>query len=168
MIQVDGELREMNFLTNNITRSAQTIADLDRCRWSIEVFFKKLKRALQLADFLATAIGRSNGRSGPTCWPMCCCGFALTWAGERTASPACFLDPFCPLAKLGTAQPAGSLWDSPFACSSRMAQILSPLLHSTFGFSSIAASNNCRVRRYLLSVVFILGLSCGRRSAAVA
>ena len=51
-IEVDGELREMVFLTNNVTWSAQTIADLYRCRWSIEVFFKELKQTLQLADFL--------------------------------------------------------------------------------------------------------------------
>jgi IS4 transposase len=42
----------MVFLTNNVTWSAQTIADLYRCRWSIEVFFKELKQTLQLADFL--------------------------------------------------------------------------------------------------------------------
>lgn len=52
MVEVDGELREMVFLTNNVTWSAQTIADLYRCRWSIEVFFKELKQTLQLADFL--------------------------------------------------------------------------------------------------------------------
>lgn len=51
-VEVDGELREMTFLTNNVTWSAQTIADLYRCRWSIEVFFKELKQTLQLADFL--------------------------------------------------------------------------------------------------------------------
>jgi len=51
-VEVDGELREMVFLTNNFTWSAQTIADLYRCRWSIEVFFKELKQTLQLADFL--------------------------------------------------------------------------------------------------------------------
>src|SRR5208337_223327 len=39
MVEVDGELRPMVFLTNNVTWSAQTIADLYRCRWSIEVFF---------------------------------------------------------------------------------------------------------------------------------
>ena len=42
----------MVFLTNNLEWSAQTIADLYRCRWSIEVFFKELKQTLQLADFL--------------------------------------------------------------------------------------------------------------------
>jgi hypothetical protein len=52
LVEVDGELREMAFLTNNVEWSAQTIADLYRCRWSIEVFFKELKQTLQLADFL--------------------------------------------------------------------------------------------------------------------
>jgi hypothetical protein len=51
-VEVEGELREMVFLTNNLTWSGQTITDLYRCRWSIEVFFKELKQTLQLADFL--------------------------------------------------------------------------------------------------------------------
>ena len=51
-VEVEGEMREMVFLTNNLEWSAQTIADLYRCRWSIEVFFKELKQTLQLADFL--------------------------------------------------------------------------------------------------------------------
>jgi hypothetical protein len=52
LVEVDGQVRKMMFLTNNFTWSAQTIADLYRCRWSIEVFFKELKQTLQLADFL--------------------------------------------------------------------------------------------------------------------
>jgi hypothetical protein len=52
LVELNGELREMVFLTNNLTWSAQTVADLYRCRWSIEVFFKELKQTLQLADFL--------------------------------------------------------------------------------------------------------------------
>ena len=51
-VEVDGELREMVFLTNHLTWRAQTIADLYRCRWSLEVFFKELNQTLQLADFL--------------------------------------------------------------------------------------------------------------------
>ena len=51
-VEVDGELREMVFLTHNVLWSAQTVADLYRCRWSVEVFFKELKQTLQLADFL--------------------------------------------------------------------------------------------------------------------
>ena len=52
LVEVDGQLRQMVFLTNNVLWRAQTIADLYRCRWSIEVFFKELKQTLQLADFL--------------------------------------------------------------------------------------------------------------------
>ena len=52
LVEIDGEMRPMVFLTNHLEWSAQTIADLYRCRWSIEVFFKELKQTLQLADFL--------------------------------------------------------------------------------------------------------------------
>ena len=51
-VEVDGQFRELVFLTNNLEWSAQTIADLCRSRWAIEVFFKQLKQTLQLADFL--------------------------------------------------------------------------------------------------------------------
>jgi len=54
-VEVDGQLREMTFLTNNLEWSAQTIADLYRCRWEIEVFFKQIKQTLQLADFLGNS-----------------------------------------------------------------------------------------------------------------
>jgi IS4 transposase len=45
----------MEFLTNNLEWSAPSIADLYRCRWPIEVFFKQIKQTLQLADFLGTS-----------------------------------------------------------------------------------------------------------------
>lgn len=51
-VEVDGEQRELVFLTNNFDWSAWTIAELYRCRWQIEVFFKQIKQSLQLADFL--------------------------------------------------------------------------------------------------------------------
>lgn len=51
-VEVDGKEREMVFLTNNLEWSPQTVADLYRSRWEIEVFFKQLKQTLQLADFL--------------------------------------------------------------------------------------------------------------------
>jgi len=54
-VKVDGEERLMTFLTNQLTWSPQTIAELYRCRWEIEVFFKQLKQTLQLADFLGTS-----------------------------------------------------------------------------------------------------------------
>ncbi len=52
MVEVDGKWREMTFLSDNIEWSAQTIVDLYRCRWGIELFFKEIKQTLQLADFL--------------------------------------------------------------------------------------------------------------------
>jgi Transposase DDE domain/Domain of unknown function (DUF4372) len=52
LVEVDGKEVEMTFLTNNLDWSAQTIADLYRCRWEIEVFFKQIKQTLQLSDFL--------------------------------------------------------------------------------------------------------------------
>ena len=51
-VEIDGKLQTMVFLTNNLEWSPQTIADLYRCRWNIEVFFKQIKQTLQLADFL--------------------------------------------------------------------------------------------------------------------
>jgi hypothetical protein len=52
LVEVDGKLRQMEFLSSNLEWSAQTIVDLYRCRWEIEVFFKEIKQTLQLADFL--------------------------------------------------------------------------------------------------------------------
>jgi Transposase DDE domain/Domain of unknown function (DUF4372) len=52
LVEVDGQQREMEFLTNNVAWSAASVADLYRCRWQIEVFFKQIKQSLQLCDFL--------------------------------------------------------------------------------------------------------------------
>ena len=54
-VEVDGKERLMTFLSNHLTWSAESIADLYRCRWQIEVFFKQIKQHLQLADFLGTS-----------------------------------------------------------------------------------------------------------------
>jgi len=51
IVEIDGQEREMTFLTNNLEWSPRTVADLYRCRWEIEVFFKQIKQTLQLADF---------------------------------------------------------------------------------------------------------------------
>ena len=52
MVEVDGKQREMEFLTNNLEWAASSIAELYKCRWQIEVFFKEIKQTLQLCDFL--------------------------------------------------------------------------------------------------------------------
>ena len=55
LVEVDGVEREMVFLTNNLEWAASTVAELYRCRWQIEVFFKQIKQTLQLADFLGNS-----------------------------------------------------------------------------------------------------------------
>ena len=52
LVEIDGVEREMEFLTDNMEWSASSVADLYRCRWDIEVFFKQIKQTLKLADFL--------------------------------------------------------------------------------------------------------------------
>lgn len=42
------------FLTNNFTLSAMTIADLYRCRWQVELFFKWIKQHLRIKSFFGT------------------------------------------------------------------------------------------------------------------
>ena len=54
VVEIDGEHREMVFVTNNFTWSANTIADLYKSRWAIELLFKELKQTLQLQSFYGT------------------------------------------------------------------------------------------------------------------
>ena len=55
LVEVDGVGREMVFLTNHFGWASGTVAELYRCRWQIEVFFKQIKQMLQLADFLGNS-----------------------------------------------------------------------------------------------------------------
>jgi hypothetical protein len=43
------------FLTNNFDLPARTIADLYRCRWQIELFFKWIKQHLRIKSFFGTS-----------------------------------------------------------------------------------------------------------------
>ncbi len=52
LVEIDGQWAEMTFLTNHLDWSAQTVADLYRCRWEIKVFFNQIQQTLPLADFL--------------------------------------------------------------------------------------------------------------------
>ena len=54
IVEVNGERREMTFLTNNMKWAAGTVCELYKARWEIEVFFKELKQTLQLTDFIGT------------------------------------------------------------------------------------------------------------------
>lgn len=51
IVEVDGQMRPMTFLTNNMTWKPSTIAELYKARWTIELLFKELKQTLQLQTF---------------------------------------------------------------------------------------------------------------------
>ena len=45
----------LNLLTNQMTLPAITIADLYRCRWQVELFFKWIKQHLRIKAFYGTS-----------------------------------------------------------------------------------------------------------------
>ena len=51
----DAEGKRLVFLTNHLDLSAQSIADLYRCRWQIELFFKWIKQHLRIKSFFGTS-----------------------------------------------------------------------------------------------------------------
>jgi len=52
LVEVNGELKEMTFITNNLEWAAGTVCDLYQARWGIEVFFKQIKQTLKLGSFI--------------------------------------------------------------------------------------------------------------------
>jgi hypothetical protein len=48
--------RRLVFLTNNFELSALTIAQLYRCRWRVELFFKWIKQNLRIKTFYGTSV----------------------------------------------------------------------------------------------------------------
>lgn len=51
-VEINGEWQLMVFVSNHLQWAPNSIAELYRCRWSIEAFFKQIKQVLQLCDFL--------------------------------------------------------------------------------------------------------------------
>ena len=47
--------KRLVFLTNNFTLSAATIAELYRCRWQVELFFRWIKQHLRIKAFFGTS-----------------------------------------------------------------------------------------------------------------
>ena len=47
--------RTFNFLTNNFVAPAATVADLYRCRWQVELFFKWIKQHLRIKSFFGAS-----------------------------------------------------------------------------------------------------------------
>lgn len=53
LVEIEGQEREMTFLTNQLEWSADTVVELYRCRWEIELFFKQMKQTLKLCDLMS-------------------------------------------------------------------------------------------------------------------
>lgn len=51
----DQRHKRLVFLTNNFDLKAKTIADLYRCRWQVELFFKWIKQHLRIKAFYGTS-----------------------------------------------------------------------------------------------------------------
>ncbi len=51
----DDESKTLVFLTNNTELPARTIAELYRCRWQVELFFKWIKQHLRIKSFFGTS-----------------------------------------------------------------------------------------------------------------
>jgi len=47
--------KRFSFLTNNFTVTALTIAELYKCRWQVEIFFKWIKQHLRIKKFYGTS-----------------------------------------------------------------------------------------------------------------
>jgi len=54
--------KTFNFLTNNFTIPAKTVADLYRYRWQVELFFKWIKQHLRIKSFFGTTENAVKGQ----------------------------------------------------------------------------------------------------------
>ena len=50
-VEINGKMKKMTFITNNLDWSANSICDLYKARWAIEVFFKEIKQTLKIAVY---------------------------------------------------------------------------------------------------------------------
>ena len=111
-VEVDGKEQTMEFITNHMDWSASSVADLYRCRWQIEIFFKSLKQNLQMASFLGYSANAVRADLDGTVGP-----FADAFSQMEIAVVVAFWAALwhCALrhvAPLGFGQLLGILWDS--------------------------------------------------------
>ena len=76
----------MVFLTNNLEWSPGSLAQLYRCRWQIEAFFKQIKQTLQLADFLGNNANAVKWQQGMALLVYVLLRFQV-WQGSSDAQP---------------------------------------------------------------------------------
>ncbi len=122
-MEVDGKEKLMTFLTNQLTWSPQSVADLYRCRWRIEVFFKQIKQTLQLSDSWGPAPTPYAGKSGRPCWSISCSDSSFSVKLETQLQSAICRDTNGTMEKVGSDKSLRTIWDSqeqpPLPCASR-------------------------------------------------
>jgi hypothetical protein len=74
----DGKV--LVFLTNHFDLPALTIAQLYKCRWQVELFFKWIKQNLRIKHFF----GNSANAVKTQVWIAVCVRFSITTAGNPT------------------------------------------------------------------------------------
>ena len=79
-VEVNGQLKSMRFITNNMDWAASSICELYRSRWGIEVFFKQIKQTLQLSTFL----GHSENAIRWQVWMAMLTYVLLRFVGHRS------------------------------------------------------------------------------------
>lgn len=77
LVEIEGEPRVLVFLTNHLGWAPGSVAELYRCRWQIESFFKQIKQTLQLSDFL----GNSANAVRWQLWSALLCYVLLRYLG---------------------------------------------------------------------------------------
>ena len=111
LVEVDGAEREMEFLTDNMEWSASSVADLYRCRWDIEVFFKQIKQTLKLADFPGHSANAVRWQV-LSALPPAAAPSGVPFGLGKQLHPAFHPDSLCSLAAVGPACAFEKLWDS--------------------------------------------------------
>ena len=84
-VEVDGKMREMVFLTNNLEWSAATIAELYRARWQVELLFKESSKRCSCGTSTARTPTPWLGKFGRRCWCTCYC---VSWRFARSGTAA--------------------------------------------------------------------------------
>jgi len=75
--------KRLVFLTNNFTQPAEVIADLYRCRWQVELFFKWIKQHLRIKAFYGT----SENAVKTQVWTAVCSYLLVAIARQRLQVP---------------------------------------------------------------------------------
>ncbi len=65
----------LRIFTNDLTASAQEIADLYKRRWAIELFFRWVKQTLKITHFLGTSENAVRIQIVSRSSPSCCCAW---------------------------------------------------------------------------------------------